>query len=384
MPKVHSRRRFLRQSAAIAAGACTSLACTGDVIGNSGSRLKVGIVGVDETGGQLVRVVQECDAELVAHCGADSRAAQDLAALHPGAAHHGDFQSMIDRASLDAVIVPHGVANSAEIARHALQRGCHVYSGPVGESIVESRELAGLAQQSRLLTEVNLRFAGDQRLRHIVEPLQAGAIGPIREVVCWSNGVSHRSFQTQGHCVLSLPMSALALEHPSSIFASGSISPGPEYPQGMGIRYEFPQIGERPPVRVTWYDGDWAPPYESVDGIELSACGALYLGESGQILDDQGTGRAALLLEGQAPQELNAIAAPSYQTLRSWLAACAGSSQALNGFERASTLNETILAGLIAYRVQQPLEWDGPAMRARNCPRADALTRTTIDAIGSV
>ena len=34
-----------------------------------------------------------------------------------------------------------------------------------------------------------------------------------------------------------------------------------------------------------------------------------------------------------------------------------------------------IMAGLVAYRVGKTLDWDGEAMRATNCPEADALIR---------
>jgi hypothetical protein len=217
-----------------------------------------------------------------------------------------------------------------------------------------------------------------------VEPLRSGAIGRIREVVCWSGGVDARSLRLQGRLVLSTPMSALGLEHPTSVVAAGSTLPGGEPPAGLVVRYEFCRRDGRRPMRVTWYSGAWAPPYESVDGLPLSGSGALYLGESGQLLDDLGAARAAVLREGASPRALPAPAGPAHEALRNWLAACQGRPQALAGLENSAILTQTIQAGLIAYRVQQPLEWDGPAMCARNCPQADALIRSAIDAPGSV
>lgn len=381
MLRPHSRRGFLRQSAAIAAGACTSLAFTGDVNGSSAARLKVGIVGSNGNGAALSQVVRECDAEVVAHCEAGDRARRELSAAGPRVVAFDDARSMIERAGLDAVVIAPGVAGGSEAARIAMQHGCHVWSGPLGESLSETRELGELARSSGVQTQVDLRTACDELVRHVVAPLQSGAIGRVREVVCWSNGRNPRGFQSQGHRVLSLPLSALGLRHPSSIFAAGSEPPGAGFPKGMAVRYAFPRRGGQHPLLVTWYDGAWAPPYESVDGIVLSECGALYLGESGQLLDDLGTGRATLLLEGESPRELGSTPAPSDLSVRQWLAACTGRQQTLTSLDCATILNETILAGLIAYRVQQPLEWDGRAMRARNCPAADALVRSSIDAL---
>ena len=87
-----------------------------------------------------------------------------------------------------------------------------------------------------------------------------------------------------------------------------------------------------------------------------------------------------LLFENRPPHELTA-APPKCQSLRNWLAACAGQPRPLTGLETSSTLNQTILAGLIAYRLQEPLDWDGPAMRARNCPHVADLIRSNVDDI---
>ena len=38
-------------------------------------------------------------------------------------------------------------------------------------------------------------------------------------------------------------------------------------------------------------------------------------------------------------------------------------------------MTEFILAGVVAYRMGRVLEWDGPNMKAVNCPEADALIR---------
>jgi len=381
MPELHSRRRFLRRSAAIAAGACTSLALAGDVNGGAASRLKVGIVGTDKNSLALADVIRESGAEVVAHCDAAEPHRPELHATHSKAVKFNDAWSMIDHASLDAVVISRDVSGAADIARCALQRGRHVYASPLGESIAEVRELGELASRSGLLTQADLRSASEELIQHVVNPLRSGAIGRIREVVCWSSSSGARGFQFQGQRVLSVPMHALGLQHPAAINSAGTTPPGSTFPEGIAVRYAFPRRDETTPLYVTWYDGAWAPPYESIDGLELSGCGALYLGETGQLLDDLGTDRAMLLREGLPPQVLGATAAAPHQSLRNWLNACAGRPHPLTGLDAAATLNQTILAGLIAYRVQQPLDWDGPAMRARNCPQVAELIRSNADDI---
>ena len=48
---------------------------------------------------------------------------------------------------------------------------------------------------------------------------------------------------------------------------------------------------------------------------------------------------------------------------------------AYSNFDVAAMLTETILLGNVAMRVGKKLEWDGPNMKATNCPEADQYIR---------
>lgn len=202
--------------------------------------------------------------------------------------------------------------------------------------------------------------------------ISTGLLGHLREVICWTDVRSPgadlvsglRAYRNRGCDLLAGPLLALGLEHPATVFATGSKVTGSEFPAAMAVRYEFPARGERPGVVLTWYDGEWAPPYESVDGIELSARGVLYLGEHGQLLDDGTTGRRVLLRDGKSPRDLPAVDART--DAECW--------QSIELNERVSA---TVVAGIASYRVRQRLVWDGPAKRSRNCPEANALIRRT-------
>ncbi len=54
-----------------------------------------------------------------------------------------------------------------------------------------------------------------------------------------------------------------------------------------------------------------------------------------------------------------------------WVAAIRGGPPAMSNFNYAALLTETILLGNVAMRVGKKLEWDGPNMRATNCPEAE-------------
>jgi hypothetical protein len=54
-----------------------------------------------------------------------------------------------------------------------------------------------------------------------------------------------------------------------------------------------------------------------------------------------------------------------------WVAAIKGGPPAMSNFDYAALLTETILLGNVAMRVGKKIEWDGPSMRATNCPEAE-------------
>ena len=55
-----------------------------------------------------------------------------------------------------------------------------------------------------------------------------------------------------------------------------------------------------------------------------------------------------------------------------WFAACKSGKHetAYSNFDIAAYLTEIILLGCVALRAGKKLEWDGPGMKARNCPEA--------------
>lgn len=384
MPRLHSRRQFLRQSAVLAAGACATVALADEHVDRRNGRVRVGIVGVDEFQRRLSAVARSSGAEVAALCGAAGPLRGRMSAAHATAVVYDEPLRMIDEAELDAIMIGPCLPEGEDAARRALERGLHVYSPlPLGRSIDEAQELAELARRSGAVTQVDVRSASPESDRHVVERLRSGAIGRIREVVCWSRSAGCRDFQSQGVRLLAAPMRALDLNHPTSIYAAGTTPPGAGFPSGLAVRYRFPADERGRSVQMTWYDGDWAPPYESLDGVMLSDTGTLYLGEGGHLLDDMGHGRATLHLDGQSPRELPAGAVAEHDALRSWLAACQGASCELTGVDAAAVLQQNVLAGLVAYRIQQRVEWDGPAMRAYNSLQADALIRPTPESIHS-
>jgi hypothetical protein len=244
--------------------------------------------------------------------------------------------------------------------RHFLCQSAALAAGAYG-----SRAFSNFEHREYAVNQTDLS-SGPTPADGIASIITAGVLGDLREVICWSQerpanldlSRGLQAFRTRGCRLLATPLLALGLEHPTSVYAAGSTPPGEEFPAGIAVRYGFPEREDHTSLVLTWYDGEWAPPYESVDGVELSGSGALFLGQHGQLLEDGISGRRLLLRDGQPPRELPEADLRTEQSPR-----------------HSELVNATVVAGIASYRVRRSLDWDGHALCARNCPEANAWIR---------
>lgn len=278
---------------------------------------------------------------------------------------------------VNAVIIGSSLEAPEDAARLALERGLHVLSiDPLGRSIQELRSLSETAAQQGVVLRSGLISRESPAAKQVASIIDSGALGTLREIVCWTtrsdSRIAEREFRNRGCRVLNVPFLALDGQQPASVYGAGSSALAAGLPKSLAVRYELPATQERQAIFVTWYDGEWAPPYESIDGYELSSSGTLYLGETGQLLEDATTSARVVLRDGEQPWNLPRIPQATQQNIRQWLADCAAP-VAATGFSRADQIQAAVLAGLASYRVQQSLEWDSSALCARNCLHADLI-----------
>lgn len=170
----------------------------------------------------------------------------------------------------------------------------------------------------------------------------------------------------------------LGLKHCTSVESQGPAVHPEATPQWLIVNYEHPAIGNRGPVKVTWYHGDHKPP-QFADGTVPNQkewqSGSLFVGEKGMLLTDYGK---HLLLPQDQFKEYKRPAptiAKSVGHHREWINACKGGPAALCNFDYAGVLTETALLGNVAHRVGKRLEWDAVKLKATNAPEADAYLR---------
>src|SRR5690348_14273969 len=185
MPKtVISRRRFLYSSAA---AATTLLVAPAFLRARSlNEKLNIGLIGVGNKGAENLKGVSV--ENIVALCDIDENFLNAAAQKVPGAKKYRDFRKMLEQQDLDAVVVTIPDHNHAVAAMAALKLGRHVYcEKPLTHDIYEARQLALVAREQKVATQMGNGGHASESLRSAVEWVQAGVIGEVREVHAWSN-----------------------------------------------------------------------------------------------------------------------------------------------------------------------------------------------------
>jgi len=317
-----SRRSFVKASAAVAALTIVPR----HVLGGEGKpaaneKLNIAGVGVGGMGGSNLAA---CESEnVVALCDVDAGGyAAKTFGKYPKAKAYKDFRVMLDQQKdIDAVIVATPDHTHAVIALAAIQRGKHVYvQKPLAHSVYEARVLTEAARKHKVMTQMGNQGHSGDGARLMCEWIWDGAIGPVREVHCWTNRpvwpqsvevdrpketpavpatldwdlwigpAAMRPYHPTYHpgtwrawwdfgtgslgdlgCHIMDPAFwALKLKYPISV--EGCISTywqglwqktepkNEQYPRSTIVRYKFPAREGMPEVKLTWWDGGMMPP----------------------------------------------------------------------------------------------------------------------------
>src|SRR5215475_1767651 len=115
---------------------------------------------------------------------------QRLKDVHlPKAKRYVDYREMLEKQKdIEAVLLATADHMHAPIAAAAMQMGKHVYvQKPLTWSVAESRQLARLAKETGVATQMGNQGHSMDDARKTVEYVWAGAIGEVREVHIWTN-----------------------------------------------------------------------------------------------------------------------------------------------------------------------------------------------------
>ena len=203
-----SRRTFVADGSKVAAAA---LIVPRHVLGGSGYQapsdtLNIAIVGAGGMGAQNAQqlgsenIVAVCDVDFGLVQRRADGAARDgdgnprpegirwKAQLESAAKYH-DFRVMLGQESgIDAVLIATPDHAHAPIAKACMEAGKHVYvQKPLTWSVAEARMLQDLAAESGVVTQMGNQGHSMDDGRLVLEWIQAGVIGSVREVHIWTN-----------------------------------------------------------------------------------------------------------------------------------------------------------------------------------------------------
>jgi predicted dehydrogenase len=399
-------------------------------------RLRIAGIGVGGQGGGVVAAMAGLKQDIVALCDVDQSYAAHTFKAHPKAEVYKDYRVLLGkRKDIDAVVIGTPDHMHAPVTAAALRSGRHVYvEKPMAHSIEECRAMTRLAKETGLVTQVGNSGHAGEGLRLAREWIQAGAIGPVREVHCWSDRPGtfwkqnlERPTDTppvpetldwnlwlgaapmRPYHPTYLPAKwrgwfdfgtgamgdmavhnmdpayyALDLDAPVAAEAQTSQPLTKEtYPAWSILTYEYAARGNRPAVKIYWYDGGKMPPRPA--GLEpernLGDNGIYFVGDKGVMLAGGWAGTPRLVPESRMKDfKMPAKTIPrSPGHAAEWIQACKDRKPegAKAGFAYSGPYTESLLVGNLALRLQKRIEWDAAAMKATNAPEAEALIRKT-------
>jgi predicted dehydrogenase len=381
---------------------------------------KLNIAGIG-VGGQGAWNIGECASQnVVALCDVDERRAAGSAKRFPQAKIYRDFRKLLTEMDkqIDAVVVATPDHTHAPAAVMAMKMGKHCYcEKPLAHTVFEVRTMIEVAKKNKLATQMGTQIHAGGNYRRVVELVQSGAIGAIKEVHVWhpvGYGGGDRPKDTPpvppeldwdlwlgpapvrpyhpvycpgswrswwdfgsgglgdfGCHYMDLPFWALKLRHPTTVETTGPAVHPERTSPGLIVRYEFPAREQLPPVTMTWYDGGKRPPFLAERKVPEWGAAVLFLGDKGMLIADYGQHK--LLPEAQYAgfQRPAPFIPESIGHHAEWFQACKTGSPTTCNFDYSGTLAEAVLLGNVAHRVGKKLQWDAVNLKAVGCPEAD-------------
>ena len=129
-------------------------------------------------------------ADIAFLCDVDDRRAANSRARFPKAKYYKDWRELLDKEekNFDAVSIATPDHNHAAPAIAAMKSGKHIYlQKPLTHDIYEARQLTEAAEKYKVVTQMGNQGASNDGTRIMSEWFDAGLIGDIQEVYCWTD-----------------------------------------------------------------------------------------------------------------------------------------------------------------------------------------------------
>ncbi|MGE3808686.1 MAG: Gfo/Idh/MocA family protein [Gemmataceae bacterium] len=413
-----TRRQFVKTAALASTGFWLGSSSASRAEQSPNEKLNVAVIGLGGQGNANLGGVGSQN--IVALCDVDDKRAGSAYEKHPKATKFYDYRQLFDKMEkqLDAVVVSTPDHSHFHPAFMAVRAGKHVYlEKPMCHDLWQVRKLCDLAREKKVATQLGVQRHAGSGMHRIIEVLQSGAIGDVKEVHSWIGGSRgmpkvpdekppvpetlkwdlwvgpsverpyHPTYAPYGWrfwwdygtgetgnwgChILDIPFWALGLKHPTKVEASGPPVSDLTTPKSMHCRFEFPKEEKHGPLTLHWYHG--TPPILAEKG--LKGGNNLFIGTKGMLLCD--FGKYTLYPEKDfadfKPPKETVPNSPGFH--REWISACKGGEPATCNFEYTGPLTETVLLGNVAYRAGSGFDWDHKTLTAKGNDKAANFIR---------
>jgi predicted dehydrogenase len=398
-----------------------------------GKKLNVALIGTWGRGEAHFSGLQT--ENVVAICDVNEKHLDFGATKFPQAKKYVDWRKCLEQKDVEAVVCCTADHTHAFIANWAMNRGLHMYcEKPLAISVEEARVVRAtyLKNRHKLATQVGTQRHQYENFNRVREMIRDGAVGDLIEVSAWGNRqlprpgylpaagdppadfhwdlwlgpspahpwnpdyISGRSgmnclqwnmywdFGTgqvgdMGSHTMDLAWNALDAGLPTTAEARGD-SFNPEVsPVKLQMDFTIPANDWRPAFKLSWYQGGAMPesPSKYIDLKKIDH-GALFEGTEGFLVADFNT--RALYPQGNEanmtyykprPKEKLIPAMGDFQ--KQWFNACKGNLKTSCDFDYGGKMIETLMLGLVAYRVGKKISYDGATGRVIDCPEANDL-----------
>jgi predicted dehydrogenase len=407
-----NRRSFLGSAAA---GAGVLVLKPGMLrAGNSpNEKLNIAIIGVwgrgkDDTGS----VKGE---NIAALCDVNENNLEKAAKQFPDAQKHIDWRKCLDQKGLDAVVCATADHTHAFVTNWALNRNLHVYcEKPLANSVEEARTVRAsyLKRKDKVATQVGTQRHASENFNRVREIVLDGGIGELKEAFAWGNrqirgkdylpgegdpptylhydlwiGPSPMHPYNRGYfggCLqwnkywdfgsgqvgdmgshtMDLAWKPLDADLPVSAEGVGEKFNPSIAPVELHTSWDIPANERRPALKLHWYQGGMMPENPNAEtDLKKIGHGAMFKGTKGVLVADFGKNWLHPLAGGDLSHY---TARPKDRQLppmggfhSEWLRACKGEKKTTCNFDYAGKLIETMLLGLVAFRVGRKLKYDG-------------------------
>ena len=427
------RRQFLKSTAAAATG--LTILPGGTLFGSNApsNKLNIALIGTWGRGGAHFRSISS--ENVVALCDVDENHLTGAVKKWPNAKTYVDWRKCLEQKDIDAVVCCTTDHTHAFVANWALNRDLHIYcEKPLANCVNEARVVKAkwLTKKNKLATQVGTQRHAKPNFNRVRELIIDGAVGELKHVYAWGNrripkpgylpakGTPPKTLHydlwlgpspfhpynpeyfaggpganclkwnmywdfgsgqigDMGSHVMDLAWNAIDAKLPTSIIAEGDPFNPEVTPVKMEATCQFPANDWRGPIGFTWCQGG-AMPRSPKGYIDLNRIGhgVMFKGSKGFLVADFDS-RVLLPFGNDADM--------SYYNRRDkdemipdlghfqgeWINAAKGDLKTSCDFIYSGNAIETMLLGLVAYRVGEKIEYDNATGRITNNAKADAL-----------